>query len=376
MNIGLIGCGNISDTYFESQNIFNNLKIVACADIVQELADKKAKQYNTKSLSVENLLNNKDIDIVLNLTIPSAHKEIILKSMENGKHCFSEKPLAMNFKEGLEIKKLSNKKKLFIGCAPDTFLGAAGQKARSLIEDNSIGNVVLGTFNIMSHGMEDWHPNPDFFFKPGGGPVFDLGVYYLTQLVNLNGPIRSVIATNATASDERIITSKPRYGEKILVETPTTLMGTLEFYNNSKFQFLCSWDIWKHTHTNMELYGDKGSMIIPDPNFFSGDILISNKNNEWEKINNNKMLLGIPNKTDNNGTKVANYRGIGLSDMVNSIVNNNNNIRCSLDLSLHILEIMESIIISAKDKKQVDIITKPNQPDPLNDDEILSLKQK
>ncbi|MDC0044842.1 Gfo/Idh/MocA family oxidoreductase [Pelagibacteraceae bacterium] len=375
MNIGLIGCGNISDTYFQSQNIFNNLKIVACADIFQELADKKANQYNIKSLSVENLLNNKDIDIVLNLTIPSAHKKIILKSMENGKHCFSEKPLAMSFKEGLEIKELSNNKKLFVGCAPDTFLGAAGQKARSLIENNSIGNVVLGTFNVMSHGMEDWHPNPDFFFKPGGGPVFDLGVYYLTQLVNLNGPIRSVIATNATASDERIITSKPRYGEKILVETPTTLMGTLEFYNNSKFQFLCSWDIWKHTHTNMELYGDKGSMIIPDPNFFSGDILISNKNNEWEKINNNKMLLGIPNKTDNNGTKIANYRGIGLSDMINSI-ENNRDFRCSLELSLHILEIMESIIISANDNKQVNIITKPKQPNPLNDDEILSLKQK
>jgi len=375
MNIGLIGCGNISDTYFESQNIFNNLKIVACADIVHELAEKKANQYNTKSLSVENLLNNKDIDIVLNLTIPSAHKEIILKSMENGKHCFSEKPLAMNFKEGLEIKELSNKKKLFVGCAPDTFLGAAGQKARSLIEDNSIGNVVLGTFNIMSHGMEDWHPNPDFFFKPGGGPVFDLGVYYLTQLVNLNGPIRSVMATNATASNERIITSKPRYGEKISVETPTTLMGTLDFYNNSKIQFFCSWDIWKHSHTNMELYGDKGSIIMPDPNFFSGDILISNKNNVWEKIDNNKMLLSSPNKTDNNGTKIANYRGIGLSDMINSIANNTD-FRCSLELSLHILEIMESIIISAIDNKQVNIITKPKQPKPLNDDEILSLKQK
>ena len=375
MNIGLIGCGNISDTYFQSQNIFNNLKIVACADIVQELAEKKANQYNTKSLSVENLLNNKDIDIVLNLTIPSAHKEIILKSMENGKHCFSEKPLAMNFKEGLEIKELSNKKKLFVGCAPDTFLGAAGQKARSLIEDNSIGNVVLGTFNIMSHGMEDWHPNPDFFFKPGGGPVFDLGVYYLTQLVNLNGPIRSVMATNATASNERIITSKPRYGEKISVETPTTLMGALDFYNNSKIQFFCSWDIWKHSHTNMELYGDKGSIIMPDPNFFSGDILISNKNNGWEKIDNNKMLLGAPNKTDNIGTKIANYRGIGLSDMINAIANNTD-FRCSLDLSLHILEIMESITISAKDNKQINIITKPKQPKPLNDDEIMSLKQK
>jgi len=372
MNIGLIGCGNISDTYFESQNIFNNLKIVACADIVQELADKKANQYNTKSLSVENLLNDKDIDIVLNLTIPTAHKEIILKSMEHGKHCFSEKPLAMNFKEGLEIKELSNKKKLFVGCAPDTFLGAAGQKARSLIEDNSIGNVVLGTFNIMSHGMEDWHPNPDFFFKPGGGPVFDLGVYYLTQLVNLNGPIRSVIATNATASNERIITSKPRYGEKISVETPTTLMGTLDFYNNSKIQFFCSWDIWKHTHSTIELYGLEGSMIVPDPNYFGGEITISNKDSKWEKILTNEMLLGKPNKEDDNKL-VANYRGIGLSDMVNNI-KNNSEFRCSIDLTLHVLEIMEGILESSKNSTLYKNKTSCKRPKFLDEQEIQKLK--
>ncbi len=374
MNIGLVGCGNISDTYFEAQNIFNNLKIIACADIIQELADNKANKFKIKSYSVDSLLKNEDVELVLNLTIPSSHKEIILKSLEHGKHCYSEKPLAMNFKDGLEIRELSKKNKLFVGCAPDTFLGAAGQKARKLIEDNSIGKVVLGTFNIMSHGMEDWHPNPDFFFKPGGGPVFDLGVYYLTQLINLNGPITSVIATNATVSDTRIITSKPRYGEKISVETPTTLIGTLEFYNNSKIQFFCSWDIWKHSHSNIELYGQEGSMILPDPNFFSGDIFLSKKNNEWKKIVNNEMLLGVPNKTDNQGIKIANYRGIGLSDMVNSI-ENKKDFRCSLDLSLHVLEIMEGIILSAKNKSQVNITTKPIQPNPLNEDEILFLKK-
>tara|TARA_B100000886_G_scaffold340089_1_gene307858 strand:+ start:1627 stop:2760 length:1134 start_codon:yes stop_codon:yes gene_type:complete len=374
MNIGLVGCGNISDTYFEAQNIFNNLKIIACADIIQELADNKANKFKIKSYSVDSLLKNEDVELVLNLTIPSSHKEIILKSLEHGKHCYSEKPLAMNFKDGLEIRELSKKNKLFVGCAPDTFLGAAGQKARKLIEDNSIGKVVLGTFNIMSHGMEDWHPNPDFFFKPGGGPVFDLGVYYLTQLINLNGPITSVIATNATVSDTRIITSKPRYGEKISVETPTTLIGTLEFYNNSKIQFFCSWDIWKHSHSNIELYGQEGSMILPDPNFFSGDIFLSKKNNEWKKIVNNEMLLGVPNKTDNQGIKIANYRGIGLSDMVNSI-ENKKDFRCSLDLSLHVLEIMEGIILSAKNKRRVNITTKPIQPNPLNEDEILFLKK-
>ena len=372
MNIGIIGCGNISDTYFNSQSIFNNIKITACADIIQELSDKKASEYKVQSFSVDDLLKNKDIDIILNLTIPSAHKEIIIKSLENGKHCFSEKPLAINFEEGLKIQQVSNEKNLIVGCAPDTFLGASGQKARSLIENEEIGKIVLGSFNIMSHGMEDWHPNPDFFFKPGAGPIFDLGVYYLTQLINLNGSIKRVFATSGTAFKERIITSKPRYGQKISVETPTTLIGLLEFNNESKIQFFCSWDVWKHTHSNMELYGLNGSIIIPDPNFFSGDILISNKNKQWKKINNDGMLLGIPNKIDNDGSKIANYRGIGLSDMINSILNNNKP-RCSLDLSLHVLEVMEGIIKSSQSNSQILLNTKPEKPRYLDEDEILNL---
>ena len=374
MNIGIIGCGNISDTYFNSQSIFNNIKITACADKIQELSEKKASQYNIQSFTVDDLFKNKDIDLVLNLTIPSAHKEIIIKSLENGKHCFSEKPLAINFKQGLEIQKISNEKKLIVGCAPDTFLGAAGQKARSLIENEDIGKIVLGTFNIMSHGMEDWHPNPDFFFKPGAGPVFDLGVYYLTQLINLNGSIRSVYATSGTASKERIIKSQPRYGQKISVETPTTLMGVLDFNNNSKIQFFCSWDVWTHNHSNMELYGMGGSMIMPDPNFFSGDIMLSKENSEWNKITNDEMLLGIPNKTDNNGSKIANYRGIGLSDLIDAIIKNRKP-RCSLDLSLHVLEVMEGIIKSAESNKTINLITKPNKPDFLDEKEILTLKR-
>ena len=373
MNIGIVGCGNISDTYFESQKIFKNVNITYCSEIIKNIADQKANQYNIKSQSVEEILEDKEIDLILNLTIPAAHKDIIVRSLENGKHCFSEKPLAINLQDGLEIKEISEKNNLLVGCAPDTFLGSAGQKARKLIETDSIGKIVLGTFNIMSHGMEDWHPNPDFFFKPGAGPIFDLGVYYITQLINLNGPIRSVIASSGTASKERIITSKPRFGEKIVVETPTTLIGSLNFYNNSKIQFFCSWDVWKHTHSFIELYGLDGSLIMPDPNFFSGDILLSNKNSEWKRINNDNMLLGIPNKTDNNDLKVANYRGIGLSDMIYSI-NNNNKPRCSLDLSLHVLEVMEAIIKSSEIDSLIEIQTKPVQPKYLDEKEISNLK--
>ena len=373
MKIGVIGCGNISDTYFESQKIFNNLNIIACADLIKDFADQKANKYKIKSQSVDELLKNNEVDLILNLTIPSAHKEIIIRSLENGKNCYSEKPLAIKFSEGLEIQKISQNKNLLVGCAPDTFLGAAGQKARELVENNAIGKIVLGTFNIMSHGMEDWHPNPDFFFKPGAGPVFDLGVYYLTQLINLNGPIKNVNALSGTASNERTITSKPRFGQKITVETPTTLIGTLEFHNKSKIQFFCSWDVWKHKHSFIELYGLDGSIIIPDPNFFSGDILLSNKNNKWQKINNDQMLLGLPNKIDNDGTKIANYRGIGLSDMINSIQNNNKP-RCSLDLSLHVLEVMEAIIKSSEENTEIKIETKPDKPSFLDEKDIVGLK--
>ena len=343
MRVGIIGCGNISETYFNCQNIYNNFKVISCSDIDIDVAKKSADKFNVKAQSVEDLLSNSEIDLIINLTIPSAHKEVIINSLNVGKHCFSEKPLAMSFSEGKEIYDLAKSKNLYVGCAPDTFLGAAGQKARSLIEENKIGDVVLGTFNIMSHGMEHWHPNPDFFFKPGAGPVFDLGVYYITQLVNLIGPIKSISSLSVTASPERLITSEPRNGEKITVETPTTLMGVLEFHSNSKIQFFCSWDVWKHQHSTIELYGLEGSMIIPDPNFFSGDILISKKDGDWEKINNDQMLLGIPNQSEDNGTKIANYRGIGLSDMIDAI-DNNRQARCSLDLAVHVLEVMEGII--------------------------------
>ena len=374
MRVGIIGCGNISETYFECQNLFNNFNVVACADINIEAAKNSAEKYNVKAFSVDDILANDDIDVIINLTIPSAHKEIIMKSLNAGKHCFSEKPLAMNFNEGLEISKLASSKNLYVGCAPDTFLGAAGQKARSLIEDKKIGDVVLGTFNLMSHGMEHWHPNPDFFFKPGAGPVFDVGVYYITQLVNLIGPIKSISSLSGTATPERTITSEPRNGEKIKVETPTTLMGTLEFHNNAKIQFFCSWDVWKHKHSTIELYGLDGSMIVPDPNFFSGDILISHKEEDWQVINNDKMLLGIPNKTDNSGDKIANYRGIGLSDMIDAISHQRQS-RCSLDLAVHVLEAMEGIIKSSDERVIYNMKTKPNQPDFLDESEIIKFKK-
>ena len=372
MNVGIIGCGNISSTYFNSHKLFNNFKVTACADINHGIAKKSAEEFNVTSQSVDEILVNPNIDIIVNLTIPSAHKEIIMKTLEAGKHSFSEKPLAMNFEEGKVIKKIAKETNLYVGCAPDTFLGAVGQKAKEVIDSQKIGYIVLGTFNLMSHGMEHWHPNPDFFFKPGAGPVFDVGVYYITQLVNLLGPVESIVSVSGTVTEERIITSEPRNGEKIKVETPTTLMGVLNFSNKAKIQFFASWDVWKQQHTNIELYGLDGSIILPDPNFFGGELKISYKDSDWEKINTEKMLLGIPNKDDGNKMD-ANYRGIGLSDMVNSI-NNQKKTRCSLDLALHVLEIMEGILVSSENSLLYKTTTTCESPEFLSEEEIKSLK--
>ena len=361
MNIGIIGCGNISPVYFNAHKLYNNFKVTACADIDETVAKNSASKFNVSFQTIDEILTNPNIDIILNLTIPSAHKEVIIKTMNAGKHSFSEKPLAISFDEGREIYELAKEKKLYVGCAPDTFLGSAGQKARELIDNNTIGDVVLGTFNIMSYGMEHWHPNPDFFFKPGAGPIFDLGVYYITQLVNLLGPVESILSVSGTASEERIITSKPRNGEKIKVETPTTLLGVLNFKNKAKVQLFASWDVWKHEHTTIELYGLNGSMIIPDPNYFGGKLKFSKKDSDWEIIDTKDMFLGMPNKENDDGL-VANYRGIGLSDMVNSI-KQNKKFRCSIDLTLHVLEIMDGILTSSVNSSIYNTITSCDRPE-------------
>ena len=372
MNIGIIGCGNISPVYFNAHKLYNNFKVTACADINETVAKKSASEFNVSFQTIDEILTNPNIDIILNLTIPSAHKEIIIKTLNAGKHSYSEKPLSISFEEGKEIYTLSNEKNLYVGCAPDTFLGAAGQKARDIIDKNHIGSVVLGTFNVMSHGMEHWHPNPDFFFKPGAGPIFDLGVYYISQLVNLLGPVESVLGVSGTATEERIIKSEPRNGEIIKVETPTTLMGVLNFKNNAKVQLFASWDVWKHQHSTIELYGLDGSITVPDPNYFGGNLKVSKKDADWEIIDTKNMYLGIPNQEDN-GTVIANYRGIGLSDMVNSIKNNKKS-RCSIDLALHVLEIMDGILISSESSIIYKTTTSCDKPEYLSENEIKSLR--
>ena len=227
MGIGLIGCGNISTAYLQLATQFSSLEMRAVADLDMAIAKTQAEKFNLRALSVPDLLASSDIDIVVNLTIPAAHFEVTKQILQAGKHAFSEKPFVLSLEEGEALRKLADETGLRIGSAPDTFLGGAHQLARSLIDQGAIGEVLSGTCHVMSRGMEAWHPNPDFFFQPGGGPVLDLGPYYITNLCQLIGPVKAVSAMASTGLKTRTIGTGPRTGESVPVDTPTTLHALL-----------------------------------------------------------------------------------------------------------------------------------------------------
>tara|TARA_B100000029_G_scaffold153785_1_gene149039 strand:- start:16624 stop:17772 length:1149 start_codon:yes stop_codon:yes gene_type:complete len=358
-NIGLIGCGNIAETYFRSQEYFNNIKFISCADINDDSSKLCAEKYNIKAQSVEDLLNDKNVDIILNLTIPSAHYEVIKKTLIAGKHTYCEKPLSISFDEGKELLDIAEKKNLYLGNAPDTFLGGGGQLSRELIDSGSLGEIRLGNFIFASPGLESWHPNPEpWFFNNVGGPVIDMCPYFFTMLVHLLGPAKSVSSIATTVHQHRIIGSGPKKGKKFKVETPTSYLINIEFCNGVLVEGLVSFDVINHNRNHMELYGTKGSIIVPDPNMFGGPVQTSSTEaGEWTKHSTEKMQLGKNNIQNHSGrsnesSEQSNYRGVGLSEMIYAMENNTNH-RCNGKLALHVLDLIESTMISARNNNRV-----------------------
>jgi predicted dehydrogenase len=296
IGIGLVGCGNISSIYLQNIPRYRGLSLRACADTRPEAAAAQAGRFGIAALSVDELLARDDIDLVVNLTPPNAHFGISLAALRAGKHVFSEKPLAVDFEEGRRLVDEAERHGLLLGCAPDTFLGAGGRLARRLVDQGAVGTILSGTAFLMSHGMEHWHPDPEAFFKPGGGPILDMAPYYLNALVNLIGPVRRVFALSGTGFAERVITAdSPRRGERIKVETPTTVMALLEFASGAQVTFCMSWDVWRHGHPAIELYGTDGSLRVPDPNFFGGAVELTERSGDWQTIDSSNLPLGAPN---------------------------------------------------------------------------------
>ena len=349
INVGIIGCGNISEAYLTAAKNFPIMQITACADINLEAAKIKAEAHNIEAMSVEELLQTEDIEIILNLTTPQAHAEINLMALNAGKHVHCEKPFAVIRDDGKKVLKLAKEKGLLVGCAPDTFFGGGIQTCRKIIDDGEIGKPVAGTAFMMNHGVESWHPNPGFYYLKGGGPLLDMGPYYITALVNLLGPVKRVCALSAITFKERIATSKEHSGKILPVETPTHIAGTLEFQNGAVITMVMSFDVWNHSNHNIEIHGTEGSMQVPDPNGFGGETKIFKPG-----IDGWKPVLLSHGYTDN-------MRSIGVADMAYAIKYNRKN-RCSGELAYHVLDVMLSLIDSAEEKKFIDIESTVEQP--------------
>lgn len=350
IKVGVIGCGNISSIYLENARRFDSFEIVAVADIQEARAKQQAEKYNVKRvLSVEEIIADAEVELILNLTIPSVHAEIAKKALEAGKHVYGEKPLTATLEQGREVLQLAQEKGLFVGNAPDTFLGGAHQTARHLIDSGEIGTPVSATAFMMNHGHEHWHPDPAFYYEVGAGPMFDMGPYYLTALVHMIGPAKRVTASTGVAQKTRVISSQPKAGEKIEVKTPTQINGIIDFENGAIASIITSFDTWYHRLPFIEVYGTKGSLSVPDPNHFGGDVhLRTEGDREWRVV---------PSRFEHED----NSRGIGLADMATAI-QEGRSIRPSGELAFHVLEMMHGFHYASEKGTHYELTSTCEQP--------------
>ncbi|MBC2602769.1 Gfo/Idh/MocA family protein [Puniceicoccus vermicola] len=354
IGIGIIGCGNISQAYFNGAKLFEVLKVVSCADLNREVATAKAEENNCKAETVEELLANPEVQLVINLTVPSVHAQVSLSALNAGKHVHSEKPLSVSLEEAGEVLETAEAKGLLVGCAPDTFMGGGLQTCRKLVDDGWLGRVTSGSAFLMSRGPESWHPNPSFFYQMGAGPMFDMGPYYITALIHLLGPVKRVSAVATKAFEERIATCKQEFGKLLPVEVPTHYSGVLEFHSGAVINMVVSFDVCAHGHSPIEIYGTEGSLKVPDPNTFDGPVSMwTRSTKEWQT-----QAYSHPYRMPS--------RSIGAADLAYAILSDGKHAhRASGALAYHALEVMHSFEAASKSAAAVEIQSRPPQPAPL-----------
>lgn len=372
LGIGVVGCGNIAATYMRNAALFPGVTLRACADLLPEAARQRAAEFGLRAMSLDGLLAADDIDLVLNLTVPNAHFSITMAALGAGKHVFTEKPLATTVAEGRALVEEARRRGRLLGSAPDTFLGAAGRLARRLVDDGAIGTPVAGTAFMMTRGMEHWHPNPAFYYQPGGGPVLDMGPYYLTMLVNLLGPVRRVVALASTGSGERLITAEgPLAGTRFTVGTPTTVMAVVEFACGAPVVVSMSWDVFRHSNEPIELHGTEGALRLPDPDTFGGTVALSEKGGPWREFATGSSLHGVPNWPFAAPDR-ANYRMLGVADLARALAVGTTP-RASGELALHVLQVMEAILQAAATRSSVEISDDLSRPTALSENDAGAL---
>lgn len=352
VGVGVIGCGNISSAYLTAAKRFPILDVVALADANPAAAEARAKEFGLRACSLEALLADPAVEIVLNLTVPTAHVEVGLRAIAAGKHVHSEKPLGVNVAEARRLIEAADAKGLRLGCAPDTFLGGAHQTARQCIDRGLIGRPIGGTAFFMCPGHERWHPNPGFYYQTGGGPMLDMGPYYVTDLVNLLGPVESVVGVATRTRSERLTTSEPLAGTRIPVHVDTHVTGTLLFVSGAAVGVTMSFDVAKHRHVPLEIYGEAGSLLVPDPNYFGGQIEFAAAGEDWREIPTEHAYAD------------GNYRILGVADMAHALRTHRPH-RASGALAYHVLEVMEAFQASSDAGRSIAISSRPPRPAPL-----------
>ncbi len=351
--IGVIGCGNISSIYMQSPQTFEILDIVACSDLIMERTHGQAKKFNIpQSGTNAELLSDPEIEIVVNITTPQSHYEVSMEALEAGKSVHTEKPFTLTREQGKEVLALAKAKGLRAGGAPDTFMGGGIQTCRKLIDDGWIGEPVAATAFMLCHGHESWHPDPAFYYELGGGPMLDMGPYYLTALVNLMGPVKRVSGEARITFPERRITSQPHYGTKIEVETPTHVSSTLKFASGAIGNIITSFDVWSHELPRIEIYGTEGTLSVPDPNTFGGPVRIRRAGDaEWQNV---PIPFGY----------TQNSRGLAVADMAYALRSGRQH-RASGEMAYHVLDVMLATLDAAREGTYVDIESTCERPAPL-----------
>ncbi len=336
VNVGLIGCGNISEAYFAGCKRYDILQLSACADLDPARARAKAEKHGVRALTVEELLADPAIEIVINLTIPQAHAPLNERILRAGKHAYTEKPFALDVAESRRVLALAKRRNLLVGSAPDTFLGGGIQTARQLLDDGAIGRPLAATAHMLCRGHESWHPAPEFYYQRGGGPMFDMGPYYVTALVNLLGPVRRVSAVTKASFPHRLITSQPLAGKKVKVEVPTHYSGSAEFANGAVATLIMSFDTYPLPNQPfIVIYGSEGTMIVPDPNTFTGPVQV--------RRGADATFTTMPLTHSD-----QRLRGTGVADLAYALRRRRRRHRCSGELAHHVIEIMAAFERSSR----------------------------
>ncbi len=364
LNVGVMGCGHVSDQYFRGCRRFDILNVIACADMEAERAEQKAAEHGVPRVCAPNeLLADRDIELVINLTPPLAHAETSLAIIRAGKHVWSEKPLAATLEDAARLVDGAREAGVRLGCAPDTFLGGALQTSIKLVEDGWVGKPVAATAMVSEPGYEHFHPNVQAFYSKGGGPALDLGPYYATALVALLGPVSRVTAFAQSPAGERIVPAGPRRGERIAVHVPTHVTGALEFADGAVATVLMSWDLWATRLPYLEVYGSAGSLSVPNPDEFGGSPLLRRAGEEELRQPppppGSVPWTAVPLAYDGDVG-----RGIGVADMAHAIETGRPH-RASGELAYHVLEVLTSLQRSHDEGVAVEIASRCPRPAPL-----------